>query len=124
MGGSDAGESRRCSTSTADLYDLFYDFKDYAAEADAIRNIVTLRHPGARTLLDVACGTGRHLEHLRESFTVEGVDIDDGLLRVAADRLPGVPLDHGDMRDLDLGERFDVVTCLFSSIGYMQTVAD
>ncbi len=106
---------------TADLYDLFYDFKDYAAEADAVREIVSARYPGARTLLDVACGTGRHLEALRASFDVEGLDLDAGLLHVAAARLPGVPLHLGDMRDADLGRTFDVVTCLFSSIGYMQT---
>lgn len=109
---------------TADLYDLFYDFKDYAAEADAVRAIVSARHPRARTLLDVACGTGRHLEQLRASFDVEGLDLDAGLLRVATARLPGVPLDVGDMRDVDLGRTFDIVTCLFSSIGYMQTRED
>ncbi len=106
---------------TADLYDAFYDSKDYASEADAIRRLVTSRIPAARTLLDVACGTGRHLEHLRASFVVEVVDVDAGLLHVAAARLAGIPLHHADMRDFDLGRRFDVVTCLFSSIGYMAT---
>lgn len=106
---------------TADLYDLFYDFKDYAAEADAVRAIVSARHPGASTLLDVACGSGRHLEELRSSFEVEGIDLDAGLLHVAAARLPGVPLHLADMRDADLGRTFDVVTSLFSSIGYMQS---
>lgn len=107
---------------TADLYDAFYDSKDYASEADAIRRLVTSRTPAARTLLDVACGTGRHLEHLRASFAVEGLDVDAGLLHVAAARLPGIPLHHADMRHFDLGRQFDVVTCLFSSIGYMATV--
>lgn len=109
---------------SADLYDLFYDFKDYAAEADAIREIVRSRRSEARTLLDVACGTGRHLEQLRASFDAEGVDLDAGLLHVAAARLAGVPLHRGDMRVVDLGRTFDVVTCLFSSIGYMQTTED
>lgn len=106
---------------TAELYDLFYDWKDYAAEAAKVRGIVTDRNPEARTLLDVACGTGRHLEHLRDAYAVEGLDLDEGLLAVAAERLPGVALHHADMRDFDLGRRFDVVTCLFSSIGYVQT---
>jgi SAM-dependent methyltransferase len=30
---------------------------------------------------------------------------------------------QGDMRTFDLGRRFDVVTCLFSAVGYMDTVA-
>jgi len=46
------------------------------------------------------------------------------MLQLAASRLPGVPLHPGDMRDFDLGERFDVVTCLGSSIAWMTTDAD
>jgi SAM-dependent methyltransferase len=108
-------------TKTAELYDLFYDWKDYAAEVAKIAAIVDERRPGAESLLDVACGTGRHLELLRGRFAVEGLDLDEGLLAVAAGRLPGIALHRADMRDFDLGRRFDVVTCLFSSIGYVQT---
>ena len=108
-------------TETAELYDAFYEWKDYAAEAGKLHELVEARAPGARTLLDVACGTGRHLEHLRAWYEVEGVDLDDGLLAVARRRLPGVRLEIADMRELDLGRRFDVVTCLFSSIGYVRT---
>jgi len=109
---------------TADPYDLFYDWKDYAAEVERLAVIVAERVAGARTLLDVACGTGRHLELLRSRFVVEGVDLDAGLLAVARERLgPDVPLHRGDMRRFDLGREFDVVTCLFSSIGYARTLA-
>ena len=73
-------------------------------------------------MLDIACGTGRHLSFLRDSFTVEGVDIEPTMIAVAATRLAGVPLAIGDMTNIDLGRRFDVVTCLFSSIGYVATV--
>jgi SAM-dependent methyltransferase len=106
-------------TSRPELYDLEYSFKDYAGEAETLERIVRERRPAARTLLDVACGTGKHLEHLRASFDCEGTDIDEGLLGVARNRLPGVPLHHGDMRDLDLGRQFDLVTCLFSAIGFV-----
>jgi SAM-dependent methyltransferase len=51
----------------------------------------------------------------------EGVDLDAEPLVVARERLPEVPLHEGDMVTLDLGRRFDVVTCLFSSIGYAVT---
>lgn len=107
---------------TAELYDLFYDWKDYPAEAARLASIVAEVNPAAKTLLDVACGTGRHLEHLREQYLVEGADVDAGLLHVAAERLPEVPLHHADMLELRLERRFDVVTCLFSSIGYVRTV--
>lgn len=103
-----------------ELYDIEYSAKDYAAEAQAVARIVRERNPDAATLLDVACGTGKHLEHLRAHFTCEGVDLDDGLLAVARERLPDIPLHHGDMRTLDLGRRFDAVTCLFSAIGFVR----
>jgi SAM-dependent methyltransferase len=106
---------------TAELYDRFYDWKDYAGEAAKLHDLIQSRSPDASSLLDVACGTGRHLEHLRARYEVEGVDLDEGLLAVARRRLPDVPLRVADMRDFELGRQFDVVTCLFSSIGYVQT---
>lgn len=108
-------------TETPELYDRFYDWKDYAGESATLHGLIQSRSPAARSLLDVACGTGRHLEHLRARYDVEGVDLDEGLLAVARTRLADVPLRVADMRDFDLGRRFDVVTCLFSSIGYAQT---
>ena len=100
-----------------ELYDLFYEWKDYRAEADTLRELIEARNPEAASLLDVACGTGTHLVHLRDRFEVAGLDIDPGLLSVAREKLPDVPLHRGDMRDFDLGRQFDVVACLFSSIG-------
>jgi SAM-dependent methyltransferase len=105
--------------SRPELYDIEYSDKDYAGEAAAIESIVRSRNRDARSLLDVACGTGKHLEHLRADFTCEGIDLDDGLLEVARRRVPDVPVRQGDMRDFDLGRQFDVVTCLFSAIGFV-----
>jgi SAM-dependent methyltransferase len=106
-------------TSRPELYDLEYSFKDYAGEAATIERIVRDRNADARTLFDVACGTGKHLEHLGMRFECEGGDLDEGLLEVARKRVPGIPLHHVDMRDFDLGRKFDVITCLFSSIGFV-----
>ncbi len=108
-------------TETAAFYDAVYSFKDYAREAEELHEVIQARYP-ARTLLDVACGTGKHLEQFRRSYEVEGVDLDPNLLAIAAERVPGVALHEADMRDFDLGRRFGVVTCLFSSIGYARSV--
>lgn len=43
------------------------------------------------------------------------------MLRVARKRLPGVRFVHGRMEDFRIGRRFDVVTCLFSAIGYVRS---
>ena len=105
---------------SAHVYDLLYSFKDYEAEARDLVALIRERDPDARSLLDVACGTGKHLELLRASFPdVAGVDLDEGLLAIARQRLPDVPLTMADMRTVDLGRTFDAVTCLFSSVGYL-----
>ena len=104
------------------LYDRVYAFKDYPAEARRLAELIEARRPGARSLLDVACGTGKHLAELRGRFPdAEGLDLDEGLLDVARERLPEVTFHHGDMTSFDLGRRFDAVTCLFSAIGYAVT---
>jgi SAM-dependent methyltransferase len=110
-------------TRRPELYDLEYSFKDYESECARIVEIVRARAPQARTLLDVACGTGKHIAYLRTHFDCEGADLDKGLLAVARERLGDLPLHLADMRTLDLGRRFDVVTCLFSSIGFVRDLA-
>jgi SAM-dependent methyltransferase len=107
---------------SARIYDAVYAWKDYPREAALVHELVQARKPDAATLLDVACGTGVHLAELSRWYRCEGLDLEAELLAIARDRLPDVPLHEGDMRDFDLGRRFDVVTCLFSSIGYMLTV--
>jgi len=105
---------------TARIYDVVYGFKDYSGEAARVSSLIAERAPAARSLLDAACGTGRHLEHLAQSWDAEGLDVDPELLRVARARLPGVTLHEADLVDFDLGTTYDAVTCLFSSIGYMR----
>ncbi len=107
---------------TAHVYDLIYEAigKDYGAESSQIRSLIEQRKPEARTLLDVACGTGGHLRHLQETYEVTGVDLDPEMLEQARELLPDARLVEGDIRDLDLGETFDAVVCLFSSIGYLE----
>ncbi len=112
---------------SADVYDLLYagsGVKDYAGEADQLDAIVRARNPAARSLLDVACGTGLHLRFLRGRYVVEGIDLSPDMIAVARSRLPDVQLRVGDMRTVDLGRTFDAVTCLFSSIGYVTEPAE
>ena len=106
---------------TAYVYDLIYEFsgKDYHAESEVIEEIIRSRAPSARTLLDVACGTGAHLSHLQHRFEGVGLDVDEGMLDIARQRLEDAELVKADMRSFDLERKFDAVVCLFSSIGYL-----
>ena len=107
---------------SAEIYDLLYTgigLKDYPAEVAGLEALIQSTSPHAKSLLDVACGTGAHLAELRHRYQVEGADLSPAMLAVARRRLDGVPLHQADMRTLDLGRTFDVVLCLFSSIAYM-----
>jgi SAM-dependent methyltransferase len=115
-------------TRLAELYDIIYAKKDYAGEARTLHGVIErcarTPHRERRMLLDVACGTGVHLSHLREWYDVEGVELSPWMLAIARRRLPNVPLHQYDMRHFALGRRFDAVTCLFSAIGYMRSVSE
>lgn len=110
---------------SAAFYDTLYAHsgKDYGAEADQLRDLVRrYRQSDGTAWLDVACGTGVHIAHLTDDFDAVGLDIDEGMLAIARERCPDVPFHQGDMVDFSLDQAFDVVTCLFSSIGYARTV--
>ena len=110
-------------TKTAKQYDAVYSYKDYEGESELITSLVQERVNDPKTLLDVACGTGKHIEHLTKQFDCTGVELDPEMLAIAEERIPNIPLSVGDMCDFNLDAKFDAVTCLFSSVAYVKTVA-
>jgi trans-aconitate methyltransferase len=111
-------------TSTADLYDAIYAFKDYGAEVSKIRQILAREHPSAQTILDVGCGTGEHARLLSTDYRVDGIDLEPKFVEIAQGKNPEGSFRVGDMRRFQLNQRYDVVQCLFSSIGYLLTAAE
>jgi len=107
---------------SAELYDAIYHFKSYGRECEILRAIIQVAAPGARTILDVACGTGEHAKFLKEKYAIDGVDLNEQYLRAARIKNPAGTYTRADMTDFDLGATYDVVTCLFSAIGYVCTV--
>lgn len=111
----------------SEVYDLFYRGRgqDFATEAAVVAEVVRTRHPGARTLLDVGCGTGEHLRWLADRFgEVAGLEASPSMCALAREKLPGTRVHQGDMRDFRLGSGFDAVCCLTGTIGYMSDAAE
>jgi ubiquinone/menaquinone biosynthesis C-methylase UbiE len=110
-------------TTSAPYYDTIYKYKDYASEVRKLLHVME-QHTTieGKTLLDVACGSGGHLFYLARYFDCVGLDLSSELLEVARAKLPSIPFHQGDMRDFDLGQTFDIVTCLFSAIAYVKTL--
>jgi SAM-dependent methyltransferase len=110
---------------TARAYDLFYRDKDYEGEVEELVGIIDARRPGARSVLDVGCGTGAHLEWLARQYErAEGIEPSAPMLEQATIVRPGLLVYPGDMRTFRFAQRYDAVTCLFSAIGYMTTLDD
>jgi ubiquinone/menaquinone biosynthesis C-methylase UbiE len=104
-----------------ELYDTIYHFKNYAAESESLRKLIEGIVPGAHRLLDVACGTGEHAKFLKRHYAVDGIDINESYLSVARRKNPAGNYSRHDMTDFNLGQTYDVITCLFSAIGIVRT---
>lgn len=104
----------------AKYYDTFYSFKDYKAEVEELHNVIqTQKKTDGERLLDVACGTGGHIQYLRKYYKTWGIDASEEMLDVARSKINQVEFRQADMADFSLGRQFDVITCLFGSINYL-----
>ena len=111
----------------AQLYDLFYAEKDYNQEAAFVHKCIQTYYPQARNVLELACGTGTHsllLEKL--GYNLISTDYSPDMLARAKEKAQkvnsSIDFRQQDMRSLDIPERpFDVIICLFDSIGYVAT---
>jgi len=106
----------------ADIYDQIYHFKDYRKDVGYVVAEIRARLPDAGAVLDTACGTGNHIEVLKDDFEVEGLDLSARMLEIARRKHPGIQFHEASMIDFDLGRAYDVVTCLFRSIAYVRSV--
>jgi SAM-dependent methyltransferase len=112
----------------ARYYDLLYRDKDYRAEAYYVHGLIQTRLPGARTILNLGCGSGRHDRCLAElGYTVTGLDFSEEMLSAATRSAAGngkLRYRLGDVRTVRLAETFDVVISLFHVMSYQVTNTD
>ena len=106
----------------AKYYDILYQWKDYEKEASVVKELVErYKTSQGNSLLDVGCGTGKHLQYLTGTFDCVGMDASEKMLEQARRNVRGAGFVQGDMVNFDLRRQFDVVLCLFSSIGFVRT---
>lgn len=109
-------------TAFGKIYPLLYAHRDdesAAFEAVALVNLLGLKSGGTR-ILDVCCGSGRHVSALSAlGFDVTAFDLSPSLIKEAAGR-PEIRgrLVRADMRALPFGTLFNQVFNLFTSFGY------
>jgi ubiquinone/menaquinone biosynthesis C-methylase UbiE len=105
----------------AKYYDLIYSWKEYKNETKIIKSLINqYQKSNGNDLLEVACGTGRHIQYLKDSFAILATDFNKDMLAVAQKNITDVTFKQADMIHLNLDKTFDVIICLFSSIGYVK----
>ena len=108
-------------------YNLLYSDKDYLGESRYIDGLIQKYSPGAKNVLDLGCGTGRHDECLaRCGYSVHGVDGSADMLSVARKCADGCQLQfsESDIRTLHLAKKFDAVVSLFHVMSYQTSNED
>jgi len=111
----------------AELYDLFYAEKPYAEETAFIHECIQKYKPVSKRILELACGTGTHSLLLeKHGYQIIATDYSSNMLACAREKAQkvnsSVEFRQQDMRTLEVPERpFDIVLCLFDSIGYLAT---
>lgn len=106
----------------ARYYDLLYRDKNYQAEAAYVHGLIQHNRPGAETILNLGCGSGRHDRFLAElGYKVTGVDMSDEMLTVARSTgKENSTSDYhlGDIRSFRCEKKFDAVISLFHVMSY------
>jgi SAM-dependent methyltransferase len=93
------------------------DSNDAKVFMDAIIQFLKLKE--GDSVLDLACGRGRHALHLHQKgFSVKGIDLSKRNIAFARQHIPSVEFEIKDMRE-NFGEsEFDYIFNLFTSFGY------
>ncbi|MDD5454604.1 MAG: class I SAM-dependent methyltransferase [Candidatus Ratteibacteria bacterium] len=76
-----------------------------------------------KILLHLGCGAGEYDKIFKKYFKVTGVDISNGMLKIAKSKNPEVIYYRANMRNVELNKSFDVVV-IPDSIGYMTKTGD
>lgn len=114
----------------AEYYDLVYKDKDYKAEALYIDQLIQENKPGAKTILDLGCGTGNYAFELEKlGYNIVGVDLSAEMIQLAKSKKnifndSTAEFFCGDIRDVRLGRKFDVVVSLFHVMSYQTNLKD
>lgn len=122
------GSKEWCDTVFDQVYFHIYDPSCKDVTEREVRGITELLalSPGC-SLLDMACGYGRHCKVFGDSgFSVTGVDLSGPMIEIARSKYSrtGVKYVVGDMRNVDLNRQFDAALNLYISFGFFKDQKD
>lgn len=105
--------------------DIYFKEDAYEKESKIIMSLIRKhKKSDGNYLLDVACGTGTHIKFFAKKYKVYGLDYSKEMLIVARENYPDVKFFRRNMVDFRLKLIFDVILCLYGSIGLVLTVGN
>ena len=108
-------------------YNLLYQDKDYKAEALYVHQLIQKWNPGAKTILNLGCGTGKHDLLLAEmGYALVSIDLSQTMIDIAKleNTHSNIEYHVGDVRDFEFNRQFDVVVSLFHVMSYQTTIEE
>lgn len=100
----------------AKFYDLFYSNKSYDKEVLFLKSLIGNR----KTILDVGCGTGIHMNLLeKDGYQVDGLDLSNGMLNIAKTRGKG-NLFKGNLIDFKIDKKYDAIISMFAVFNHLK----
>jgi SAM-dependent methyltransferase len=109
----------------AGVYDAIMADIEYADWAEFILDYARDAGLTPGSALDLACGTGALTAELAaRGLAVTGLDFSAEMLAVAHARLPALNFVQADLRDFELGEKYDLISCVFDSLNNLTRPAD
>ena len=108
-------------------YHLLYKNRDDKEAQSFIDNLICrLKIPKKSTILDVACGKGRHSIYFnKRGMKVEGIDLSHNSINIAKkEENKTLNFSVYDMRKVFKKDAFDIIVNLFTSFGYFKKNED
>lgn len=110
----------------AKIYDKFMEYSDYGAWEKVVESLIAEGKPQGKMLLDIGCGTGELLLRMAKNYQCHGMDLSEGMLKVAEKKLKhrNVRLYLGDMVNFNTGFQYDVMISLFDTVNHILSVEE
>lgn len=106
-------------TDLSGYYDLMCADIDYQRQSAAAMRLHQFFGSGGHTHLDLACGTGPHIEHfLQAGYQCTGLDLNQPMLDIAGQRCPQAQFVQQNMCAFNISEPVDLITCFLYSLHY------
>lgn len=110
-------------------YNLFYQDKDYKAEAETADKLLKRYYPQIKNIINFGCGTGRHdLELAKLGYQCKGIDMSPLMIKIARQNSglegSGIEFEVADVRNYETEKKYDAVISLFHVMSYQNTNED